>query len=110
MLYIVKYTPLRYTVDMQTAGPCPVQKTAQLLSDTWTMLIIRDLLAGPKRFCELERSLEGISTRTLTLKLKKLEEDKLIKKIADGSYAATEQGKGLRVVESAMRRYGEKYL
>ena len=89
---------------------CPVQKTATLLSDTWTMLIIRDLLEGPRRFCDLERSLEGISTRTLTLKLKKLEAERLVKKLANGSYSATPRGKGLRVVESAMKRYGEKYL
>ena len=89
---------------------CPVQKTATLLSDTWTMLIIRDLLEGPRRFCELERSLEGISTRTLTLKLQKLEQESLVKKLASGSYSATPRGKGLRVVESAMKRYGEKYL
>ncbi len=89
---------------------CPVQKTAALLSDTWTMLIMRDLLEGPKRFCELERSLEGISTRTLTCKLKNLEEERLVKKLANGSYSTTPRGKGLRVVESAMKRYGEKYL
>lgn len=92
------------------AGDCPIQKTATLLSDTWTMLIIRDLLGGPRRFCDLERSLEGISTRTLTLKLKKLESEHLIKKLASGAYAATPRGKGLRAVETAMRRYGEKYL
>ncbi len=96
---------------MKTAGtPCPVQKTATLLSDTWTMLIIRDLLAGPRRFCDLERSLEGISTRTLTLKLKTLESERLVRKLHSGAYSATARGKGLRVVESAMRRYGEKYL
>jgi DNA-binding HxlR family transcriptional regulator len=95
---------------MTALAPCPVQKTATLLSDTWTMLIIRDLLEGPRRFCDLERSLEGISTRTLTLKLKKLESEKLVRKLANGSYNATPRGKGLRTVESAMRRYGEKYL
>jgi DNA-binding HxlR family transcriptional regulator len=89
---------------------CPVSKTAALLSDVWTMLIIRDLLSGEKRFCELERSLVGISTRTLALKLKKLEAEKLIRKTQTGRYTATPQGKGLRVVERAMRRYGEKYL
>ncbi len=93
-----------------TTAPCPVHKTAELLSDTWTMLVVRDLLGGPKRFCELERSLEGISTRTLALKLKKLEAERLVRKSKDGSYAATARGKGLRTVESAMRRYGEKYL
>ena len=74
------------------------------------MLIIRDLLEGPRRFCELERSLLGISTRTLTIKLKTLESEKLVRKLASGAYAATTRGKGLRTVESAMRRYGEKFL
>lgn len=95
---------------MKALAPCPVQKTAELLSDTWTMLVIRDLLGGPRRFCDLERSLAGISTRTLTLKLKKLEQERLVRKLASGAYAATPRGKGLRAVESAMRRYGEKYL
>lgn len=89
---------------------CPVTQVAQLLSDTWTMLIMRDLNAGPKRFCELERSLDGISTRTLTLKLKKLTDERMINKSAEGLYSSTERGRGLKIIESAMRRYGERYL
>lgn len=90
--------------------PCPITKVAGLLSDTWTMLILHHLNEGTKGFCELERSLEGISTRTLTLKLQKLMEEKLVQKTKDGLYATTPKGKGIRVVESAMRRYEEKYL
>lgn len=104
---------MRYYIYMkETASKtyCAIEKTAKILSDAWTMLIMRDLLIGPKRFCELERSLEGISTRTLTLKLKKLEEEKLLVKTVDGSYKATEKGKGLRTIETAMRAYGEKFL
>lgn len=89
---------------------CPLEKTAQVLSDTWTMLIMHELIAGSKRFCEIERALDGISTRTLTNKLKKLEEEKMVKKDTEGHYHATEKGKGLRVIETAMRKYGEKYL
>ncbi len=95
---------------MEKAAPCPVQKTAELLSDTWTILILRNLLDSRARFCDLERSLEGISTRTLTNKLRRLEQERLIQKSKDGCYEVTAKGKGLRVVESAMRRYGEKYL
>ena len=95
---------------MHSTKTCPVTETARLLSDTWTILIVHDLLAGPKRFCELERSLEGISTRTLALKLKKLEKEKMVKKEKDGSYSATTKGEGLKIIEDAMRRYGEKYL
>jgi DNA-binding HxlR family transcriptional regulator len=42
--------------------------------------------------------------------LKKLEEEKMVKKDTEGHYHATEKGKGLRVIETAMRKYGEKYL
>ena len=91
---------------------CPITKTAQLLSDTWTMLVVRALLeAGePMRFCELERELPGISTRTLTLKLKKLEEEKILRRLSEGTYKATKKGEGLKIVERAMSRYGEKFL
>lgn len=89
---------------------CPVQKTAHLLSDMWTMLIFRQLLVTPAGFCELERSLEGISPRTLTLKLKKLEAEKLIKKTKNSTYELTKKGNGLEIVIDAMRNYGNKYL
>jgi len=92
------------------AAPCPITKVAILLSDTWTMLIMHHLIEGPKGFCELERALDGISTRTLTSKLKKLSSVGLIKKERDGVYTATKKGKGLRSVENAMRRYEEAYL
>mgnify|MGYP003419074131 CR=1 FL=1 len=89
---------------------CPITKVATLLSDTWTMLIMHFLIEGPKRFCDLEKSLTGISTRTLTLKLKKLLEDKMIIKTKDGSYSATNKGKGLKLIEDSMRKYEKKYM
>ncbi|MES2314744.1 MAG: helix-turn-helix domain-containing protein [Patescibacteria group bacterium] len=89
---------------------CPVAEVAELLSDSWTMLIIRDLLNGPMRFCELERSLEGVSTRTLTLKLKKLVKEKVITKDEESHYySITKQGTHLSTVIDAMRVYGTKY-
>ena len=89
---------------------CPITKVAKLLSDTWTMLIMHTLLTGSKRFCDLERELAGISTRTLTLKLAKLADEGLLHKLPNGSYAATERGRGLKLIEAAMKKYGEKYL
>lgn len=85
---------------------CSVAKTATLLSDTWTMLIIRDLLKQKMRFCELEKSLEGISTRTLTLKLKRLEEEGIVLKI-DLYYILTTRGKKLKKVIDAMELWGK---
>jgi len=85
---------------------CPVAKTALLLSDIWTMLIIRDLLTGKMRFSELENSLNGISSRTLALKLKRLEEEKIISKI-DFYYYLTKNGKKLKKVIDAMESWGK---
>lgn len=90
-----------------THTTCAVSKTATLLSDTWTMLIIRDLLKSPTRFCELERSLEGISTRTLTAKLKRLEEEGIVTKKDEVHYTLTPQGKKLKKVIDAMEAWGK---
>lgn len=88
---------------------CPVAKVASLLSDTWTMLILRDLMKGPLRYKELTDSLDGISTRTLTLKLQKLEDEGIIlKKIPQ--YSVTAKGKKLAAIFSEMTKYGDSYL
>lgn len=85
---------------------CPIAKTAQLLSDTWTMLVIRDLLGGIMRFSELQDSLGSISSRTLTLKLKKLEEESIVSK--DGlHYSLTPKGKKLKKIIDAMETWGK---
>ena len=89
---------------------CPITKVAKLLSDTWTMLIMHYLLKEPRHFCELERSLPGISTRTLTLKLRKLVALNMLKKTKDGLYTATRKGEGLKLVEKAMKSYQERFL
>lgn len=89
---------------------CPITKTAGILSDTWTMLITRTLMNGPKKFTELEEDLEGISTRTLTAKLRTLEDEGLVRKSKEGKYAPTAKGKALRGILLAMGRYGRRYL
>ena len=57
---------------------CPVCRTADIVCGKWTLLVIRDLAEGRSRFCELERSLEGISPRTLSLRLRALEEEGIV--------------------------------
>ena len=88
---------------------CPTAKVASLLSDQWTMLIVRDLITSPMRFSELLESLKGVSTRTLTLKLKRLEEMSIIVK-DDTHYAMTSSGKKIKPIIDEMQRYGKKYL
>ena len=95
---------------------CPVARVADLLGDSCSLLILRDLLLKPRRFCDLQNSLEGISTRTLSNKLKRLENESLIqrKELSERpqrvEYTLTKKGAALRDVIGAMRAYGRKYL
>lgn len=100
---------LRTTQQRKTlCATCPVARVADLLGDSCSLLIVRDLLIKPRRFGDLQESLAGISTRTLTNKLKFLEKEKLI--IHGAKYNLTKKGAGLHDVLEAMRKYGKKYL
>ena len=85
---------------------CPVAKVATLLSDPWTMLIIRDLLKKDMRFRDFEYSLEGISSRTLTSKIKYLENEGIVTK-KNLEYSITLKGKKLKKVLDAMSVCGK---
>lgn len=95
---------------------CPMARAADCVGDSTTLLIVRDLLTGPKRYGELEESLRGISTRTLANKLKSLEQNGIVLKREykerppRTAYVLTPKGKGLSQVEKALRAYGKKYL
>jgi DNA-binding HxlR family transcriptional regulator len=95
---------------------CPVCRTAEIVCAKWTLLLIRDLAAGRSRFCELERSLEGISPRTLSLRLRALEEEGIIERATFAEvpprveYALTEKGAALLPIIEDMRVYGERWI
>src|SRR3954447_5602990 len=95
---------------------CPVCATADLICAKWTILIIRDLADGRSRFCELERSLAGISPRTLSLRLRALEEEAIVIRQTFPEvpprveYALTDKGRALLPVVEAMRTYGREWL
>ena len=52
---------------------CPVETTLKMLGCKWKVLIIRELLTGTKRFCELKKSVTGITQKVLTAKLRDME-------------------------------------
>jgi len=95
---------------------CPVARTAKIISGKWTLLIIRDLAPGVKRFNQLERSLRGISPKTLSERLRALEEEGVIlrKTFAEVpphvEYSLTEKGRDLVGVVECMRCYGKQWL
>jgi DNA-binding HxlR family transcriptional regulator len=95
---------------------CPVALVAELLGDACTLLIVRDLLTGPKRFKDFEDSLAPVSSRTITKKLKILEEKNIITRTAYKErpprveYTLTKEGKHLSTLINDMRKFGEKFL
>ena len=89
-------------------GTCPIQNLVRVLSDTWTILILRNLLTSQRRFCEIEKSLSGISTRTLTLKLQKLIREGIIGH-NEHYYSITKKGEKLRPIIHEIEKVGKKF-
>ncbi len=91
---------------------CPVARTARIIGNRWTPLIVRDLARGARRFSQLQRSLVGISPKTLTERLKDLEAAALVKRRCYAEvpprvvYSLTEKGRALLPVIESMRAYG----
>lgn len=102
--------------DHASATECPVLATARIVSGKWTLLILRDLAAGPCRFTQLERSLAGISPRTLSQRLRALEEEGIIAREVYPEapprveYRLTPKGRDIGPIVDAMRAYGEQWL
>ncbi len=95
---------------------CPVCRTADIVCAKWTLLIVRDLAEGRSRFCELERSLSGISPRTLSLRLRDLEQEGVVERQTFPEvpprveYALTDKGRALLPLIADMRAFGEQWL
>ena len=100
----------------KSATTCPVCATAEIVCGKWTILIIRDLADGRSRFCELERSLQGISPRTLSLRLKALEEEGVVARKTYPEvpprveYVLTPKGLALLPLIEDMRAFGRDWL
>ena len=100
----------------ESSDACPVCRTAEVISGKWTLLVIRDLAGDSRRFCELERSLEGISPRTLSLRLRTLEDVGIVERQTFPevpprvTYALTEKGAALIPLIEDMRVYGIQWL
>lgn len=91
---------------------CPVARAVAVLDGRWTMLVMRDLLRGTRRFSELRASLSGISPKTLTDRLRMLEEHGLVTRSVYAEvpprveYALTAKGESLRPVIDALASWG----
>ena len=95
---------------------CPIARSADILGDRWTLLILRDLFEfGRCRFQGLLESLDGVAPNTLSARLKVLEAKGLIERSfysehpPRAEYILTETGRSLGTVIKAIYKWGEKY-
>ena len=95
---------------------CGIARALDLVGERWALLVIRDLVLGPKRFTDLRASLPGIATNVLTQRLKQLERDGIVRRrllpppAASTVYELTEYGRELEPVLLAFGRWGAKTI
>ena len=94
---------------------CPVAITVGLIGNKWKILILRDVMTGPKRFGELLKSLEGISQKVLTDNLRSMEADGLLTRTVfpevppHVEYGLSELGESMRPIIRQLELWGESY-
>lgn len=94
---------------------CPVETTLTLIGDKWKVLILRDLMAGTKRFGELKKSIGSVTQKVLTAQLRAMEESRLVNRKVYAEvppkveYMLTETGYSLKPILDAMWDWGEEY-
>jgi DNA-binding HxlR family transcriptional regulator len=110
------FTRAQTTQQLETCASHPVGKALRLLGDACTLLIVYTLLSGPKRFGELLEALGSTSSRTLSQRLKMLEEIGFVQRQAfleippRVEYCLTEKGLALIDIMEAIRQFGQCYL
>jgi DNA-binding HxlR family transcriptional regulator len=88
---------------------CPVGAALNVVGERWALLIVRDLLLGPRRYSELLNGLGGIGTDILAARLRTLQEHGVVRQIGNGRarrYELTAAGEELRPVLAALARWG----
>jgi DNA-binding HxlR family transcriptional regulator len=94
---------------------CATARTLDIVGERWTLLLVRELLTGPKRFGDLQRNLRGLGTGLLSARLKQLERAGLARKVTlppparTPAYALTEAGAELEPVVLALATWGMKW-
>ena len=113
--------PVTICVTVRTMNPihdstCSVAACAEILGAKWTAVLVHDLSEGARRFSELEHSCAGISPRTLSERLRALEQEGILvrRSYAESpprvEYELTEKGQALLPIIDEMRRFGHDWL
>jgi DNA-binding HxlR family transcriptional regulator len=109
------HTNLGHAERIQLRPECTVERTLEVIGGKWTTLILRDLLSGTKRFGELRASLGNIPPKTLTERLRNLEEQGALERVQFPEipprveYTLTDKGRALGAIIDAMAHWGLKW-
>jgi DNA-binding HxlR family transcriptional regulator len=107
---------MRTMNPVHDATSCSVAACAEIIGAKWTALLVHDLSEGPRRFSELEHSCSGISPRTLSERLRALEQEGIVVRRSYPEspprveYELTEKGDSLLPIIEEMRRFGREWL
>lgn len=102
-------------MESQSYGQfCPVAMASEVLCTRWTMLVLRELVAGSTRFNELRKGVPRMSPALLSKRLKELEEAGVLSRVAEGEgageYRLTEAGRDLRGVVECIGFWGQRWV
>src|SRR5207245_4748710 len=113
----MKPTTITQTSTTDTGHICPKYEQAiQLLGKRWTGLLLYALMEGPRRFCELTATVEGLSDRVLSDRLRELEVEGVVERVVYPQipvrvvYKLTEKGQALKPVVEAIHNWAEKWV
>ena len=102
--------------DSASQTGCRTREVLDIVADKWSLLVVRNLKAGPRRFTELKRSIDGISQRMLTLTLRNLERDGILTRTVHNvmppnvSYQLTPMGTSLREATAPLLEWSIRHL
>jgi DNA-binding HxlR family transcriptional regulator len=107
---------MRTMNPVHEATSCAVAACAEIIGAKWTALLVHDLSEGPRRFSQLERSCAGISPRTLSERLRAVEDEGIVERHSYPEspprveYELTQKGESLLPIIDAMREFGHEWL
>jgi DNA-binding HxlR family transcriptional regulator len=108
---VLSFQKRNYEDMLMLEKTCPVERVLEILEGKWTILVVRELLGGVKRFGELRRSLHPISQKTLTDRLRALEDKGVVRRTMYSEvplhveYQLTQQGQRLHLIFDAMKTW-----
>ena len=109
-------SPPQFSQNACQAMTCPIEFLLEIIGQKWSIQILRELFQGSRRTHELLTALPGISTKTLTLRLKQLQQHDVVKRTVYAEipphveYSLTAKGQELKPVLVALKQVGEQWL